>query len=72
MLYIKFLKMVVFRNGLWFLRLCFLNKIKLLLELIVIRCKFFYFNNRFCFFSDGRNNVIFIKYVRNNKDKLYF
>lgn len=64
--------MAVLRNGLQFSRLCSLNKTKLLPELTVTRCKFFHSNNRLCFLSDGRNNVIFTKYVRNNKDKLYF
>lgn len=64
--------MAVLRNGLKFSRLCSLNKTKLLPELTVTRCKFFHSNNRLRFLSDGRNDVIFTKYVRNNKNKLHF
>lgn len=67
--------MAVLRNGLQFSRLCSFNKTRLLAELTVTRYKLFHSNNRLCFLSgsiDGRNDVILTKYVRNNKDKLFF
>lgn len=67
--------MAVLRNGLQFSRLCSFNKTRLLAELTVTRYKLFHSNNRLCFLSgsiDGRNDVILTKYVRDNKDKLFF